>query len=201
MLRINELDQIPAGTLFDYNHKNRTKLPDIYLSEFSQLMKKIERETGEKYELDITRPGKYPLKLWSNKERPFPCEVVMHDPEYHALNGVYNNVNEINDKIRQLSIDDYLQDGINIEVTPSGREVWKCPSCNCYGKILESDHQINHIPYPGSGSMRCWNCNYKASFVSKWKDVSVNPGQDNGIIGVRYESGAIIPGLGFLKSL
>lgn len=145
----------------------KTNIPDEYANEFINLVKKMETKTGNSYELIIKQFGSFSnhdLILCDFKKRQNYIVFDMNN-NYKELEGCYENVNQIYEKLESLT---YPPTSGTIKIKEKLFRLWKCPKCDKSG----NDKSPNTI-----GNVCCQNCEYRIQ--SKWDGISVGIHEGN----------------------
>lgn len=156
-----------------------TVISDKYKERFAFLIEEMESEMGKPIFVSVREANKNPLDVYPMEERKCICTVVMKDEKFKALNGVYKSIVDIQERIRELCVQDVSQTlSFQIEKI-NGRYIWKCPKCNTYGATCVAYHQINEVPNDPSDrnvQQKCNNCDYDPEFIqSDWLRLTVYP--------------------------
>jgi len=129
----NISNQLPADPFIDQfkndndfrqtilNSKTQTELPEGFEEKFLNLLNEMEHLTNKAFTLTIHELGSMDsLKIKPFETRPGYIVSNMKD-KYKDLNGEYNSVDEIKQKIMKLKYKNVIH--------PDGKS-WICPKCN-----------------------------------------------------------------------
>ncbi|SNW62475.1 Hypothetical protein ORPV_571 [Orpheovirus IHUMI-LCC2] len=125
------------------------------LTQLEDILNKLEQDTGNKYQITLKQLGGQEVTIKGFSERK-GYRVYDMKEGYELLNGEYNSVKEIEDKILQL-----IYDGVQVTTTPNdkGLKFWTCPRCGQYEKnwISHSSNICQHC-YGNDYYWKCLSC-------------------------------------------
>jgi len=149
----------------------------------------MEKDTGHMYQITINKFGEYndnKYVIGCFKNRKQKIQVYDMKPEYKELEGFYNNMKEIREKIIYLNAMEFYDD---IKKFDNVKEILigKCKTCHSYG----DKDRPNYINGPCSN----WNCSGRMKMLTgKYNSMQVdNNGKiytrSGGSIAVCYDKG------------
>ncbi len=132
---------------------------------------KLETKTGTKYQIIVHQHGTHTQQnlIIKSYEKRSQYLIYDMDPQYCALEGTYENYQQIKDKLQSL-----LQELVeNYEIDPNdGKCFWKCPQCHKWdGSERQDGYQCGRNSGLDNHSC-CQNCSWY--FDSIWGDVKIN---------------------------
>ena len=116
---------------------NIMNFPEYYKSKFILLLNELEQDTGNMYQLDIFQhdvSGKIILNEFV--KRSYKVEVFNMKESYKELNGIYDNLEAVESKIRQLH---------NIEIKLKSGTYKTCRSCSEYDENCSNCQFVSEI--------------------------------------------------------
>ena len=163
------MDNILQDKIFRKNvigTKDYTTIPDQYLKDLTDLLNKLENETGTLYSASIQEIGcHHPVTLNQFDKRS--RYIISHmKSEYKELEGEYSSVIEIKKRISRLQYGNLLINDVewkNINSVQNNGYVtgnWRCPECG---------NETNCVT---NGACQSQKCRY--SHQSIWRSVSIS---------------------------
>ena len=159
LLPLRERRSRSSGDPRDIQHL----IPEAYLKQIDDARKKIEAETGLKWEFTLTRQGWYTHDQASVTVGDFrkrdSYRISDASSPYAGLEGDYPSIEAIYEKMKMLSLVG--------SIPGDGPNTWRCPKCSYGGNTANSGCRRPYTEYKD-------RCTYENQEVDRWSGVGPN---------------------------
>ncbi len=159
-----------------------SNIPPKFEEKLLNLINEMENETGELYEINVMKfnSNTNGQKIGEIRKRQMKIKVYDMTEEYDELNGIYDNYEVIEDKIRKMKYYEIYEELKTIDFRGKEQLIGKCKKCHKYNDDTNYDRKCPNVVE----LLICQTPNCNKYMGLKWQCVIVST-QNNEI----YKSG------------
>jgi len=174
---MSDSDSDEQITIDEYNHREKQKKKEADISQkykdmLQNILEQMEKETGKMYKITVNTFGihyNYNCVI-GGFNREYKIQVCEMKPEYKELEGIYNNKNEIYQKVRMLKANERYYD-FKEYTDKYGKTytIGKCKRCHSYNENIPT-MSANNIENSCCQNDKC----VKRIHFTKWDNIELD---------------------------